>query len=252
MAEQLQTDIKFLSGVGPKRAELLGSELNIRTFEDLLYHFPYRYIDRTRFYRISEINSQLPYIQIRGHITKVEILGTRYKKRMVAEFSDDTGKIELIWFQGISWIKGSLKSDREYVAFGKPSLHGRQLNLVHPELEESEKFDKQLSSGLQAMYSTTDKLKKNHLTSRTIQKLVSNLYSKHHPDFPETLTEKILNKMDVPSLGDAVFNLHYPSDMKSLESSQYRLKFEELFFIQLNILKQKLGRESHFKGLPFC
>ena len=105
MAEPLQSDIKFLSGVGPKRAELLGSELNIRTFEDLLYHFPYRYIDRTRFYRISEINSQLPYIQIRGYITKVEILGSRHKKRMVAEFSDDTGKIELIWFRGISWIK---------------------------------------------------------------------------------------------------------------------------------------------------
>ena len=251
MADPLQTDIMFLSGVGPKRAEWLASELNIRTFEDLLYHFPYRYIDRTRFYRISEVNSQLPYIQIRGHITKVEILGTRYKKRMVAEFSDDTGKMDLIWFRGISWIKGTLKSGTEYVAFGKPSLHGRQLNLVHPELEKSEKFDRQLSSGLQAMYSTTEKLKKNHITSRTLQKLVSNLYQKQRPDFPETLPEKLLNKLNVPSLGEAMFNLHYPSDLKSLEQSQYRLKFEELFFIQLNILKQKLGRESHFRGLPF-
>ena len=120
MTALLQTDIKFLSGVGPKRAELLSGELNIHTFEDLLYHFPYRYIDRTRFYKISEINSQLPYIQIRGQITKVEILGTRYKKRMVAEFTDDTGTIELIWFRGISWIKSSLKSGTEYVAFGKP------------------------------------------------------------------------------------------------------------------------------------
>lgn len=160
MSDQLQTDIKFLSGVGPKRAELLRGELNIHTFEDLLYHFPYRYIDRTRFYKISEINSHLPYIQIRGQITRVEILGTRYKKRMVAEFTDETGKIELVWFQGISWIREMLKPEREYVAFGKPTLHGRQLNLVHPELEESEKFDKQLSSGLQAMYSTTEKLKK--------------------------------------------------------------------------------------------
>jgi len=251
MADQLQTNIKFLSGVGPKRAELLKSELNIETFEDLLYHFPYRYIDRTRFYRISEISSQLPYIQIRGYITKVDILGTKYKKRMVAEFKDDTGKIELVWFRGISWIRESLKSGREYVVFGKPNLHGRQLNLVHPELEESEKFDKQLSSGLRAMYSTTEKLKKNHITSRTIQKLISNLYSKQGPVFPETLTRSILDKINVPSLENAVFNLHYPLDMKSLERSQYRLKFEELFFIQLNILKQKLSRETHFQGLLF-
>jgi ATP-dependent DNA helicase RecG len=251
MTDQLQTDIKFLSGVGPKRAELLRGELNIQTFEDLLYHFPYRYIDRTRFYKISEINSRLPYIQIRGQITRVEILGSRYKKRMVAEFTDDTGKIELVWFRGISWIREMLKPKREYVVFGKPTLHGRQLNLVHPELEASENFDKQLSSGLQAMYSTTEKLKKNHLTSRTIQKLVSNLYNTHSPVFQETLPENILNKLNVPSLQEAIFNLHYPSDLKNLERSQYRLKFEELFFIQLNILKQKASRDNYFQGLPF-
>ena len=175
----LQTDIKFLSGVGPKRAELLEQELQIRTFGDLINHFPYRYIDRSRFYKISEINSQLPYIQIRGKISAVEIAGPRYKKRLIARFEDDTGRIDLIWFQGVSWIKETLKRDREYVAFGKPTLHGRQINLVHPELEESEKFEKQLSGGLQAMYSTTEKLKKNYLTSRTLQKLVTNLYLSH-------------------------------------------------------------------------
>lgn len=251
MADQLQTDIKFLTGVGPKRAELLGSELGIHTFEDLLYHFPYRYIDRTRFFKVAEINSQLPYIQIRGRITGVEILGPKYRKRMVARFSDDTGTIELVWFRGINWIRESLKGDREYVAFGKPTLYGHQLNLIHPELEESEKFDKQLSSGLQAMYPTTEKLKKNHLTSRTIQKLVGNLYSKHHPHIPENLTAEILEKLNVPSLEDAIFNLHYPGDMKILEKCRYRMKFEELFFIQLNILKQKLRRDGHFQGLPF-
>jgi ATP-dependent DNA helicase RecG len=252
MEDQLQTDIKFLTGVGPKRAELLSTELNICTFEDLLYHFPYKYIDRSRFYKISEINSQLPYIQIRGHISRVEILGTKYKKRMVADFVDDTGKIELVWFRGISWIRESLKKDREYVAFGKPTVHGRQLNLVHPELEESEKFDKQLSSGLQAMYSTTEKLKKNHITSRTLQKIISTLFNKHEPKLKETLSEEILQKLNVPILKDAIFNLHFPSDHKTLELSRYRMKFEELFFIQLNILKQKLGRETHFRGLPFA
>ena len=166
MADPLQTEIKFLTGIGPKRADLLNRELNIHTFEDLLYHFPYRYIDRSRFYKISEISSQQPYIQIRGRISSLEVTGPRYKKRLIAKFSDDTGTIDLVWFKGVSWIRETLKKDREYVAFGKPNLHGRQLNLVHPELEEAEKYVKQLSSGLQAMYSTTEKLKKNYLTSR--------------------------------------------------------------------------------------
>ncbi len=251
MADLLQTDIKFLSGVGPKRAELLGKELNIHTFEDLLYHFPYKYIDRSRVYKIREIHSELPYIQVRGRITKVEIAGSRNKKRMIAGFADDTGKIELVWFRGISWIRDMLKTDREYVAFGKPVLYGRRLSLVHPELEASEKFDRQLSSGLQAIYSTTEKLKKNRLTSRTLQKLISNLYNTHRPRIPETLTGDLLKSLNAPSLEEAIFNIHYPADLKTLERSRYRLKFEELFFIQLNILKQKINRETHFQGLPF-
>ncbi len=251
MADPLQTDIKFLTGVGPKRADLLSNELNIHTFEDLLYHFPYRYIDRSRFYKISEINSQLPYIQIRGRIISLEVTGPRYKKRLVAKFSDDTGTIELVWFQGVSWIRETLKKDREYVAFGKPNLHGRQLNLVHPELEETEKYEKQLSSGLQAMYSTTEKLKKNYLTSRTIHKLITTLYQTHKPAVNETLPSYLIEKLNFPSLSKALFTVHFPSDLKELERARLRLKFEELFFIQLNILKQKVNREKYFQGLVF-
>jgi len=251
MAELLQTDIKFLSGVGPKRAELLGKELRIETFGDLLYHFPYRYIDRSRFYKISEINSQLPYIQIRGKISTVEIAGPRYKKRLVASFEDDTGRIELIWFQGISWIRETLKRDREYVAFGKPTLHGRRINVVHPELEEAEKFEKQLSGGLQAMYNTTEKLKKNYLSSRTLQKLITTFYQSHKPKIPETLPERLVKKLNFPSLEQALYSVHFPSDSRELEKARTRLKFEELFFIQLNILKQKVHRETHFKGFVF-
>jgi ATP-dependent DNA helicase RecG len=251
MADPLQTDIKFLPGVGPKRAELLNRELNIHTFEDLIYHFPYRYVDRTRFYRISEISSQLPYIQIRGRITSLEVTGPRYKKRLVAKFSDDSGTIDLVWFQGVSWIRETLKKDREYVAFGKPNLHGRQLNLVHPELEEAEKHDKQLSSGLQAVYSTTEKLKKNHLTSRTIQKLITTLYQTHKPHVQETLPGYLLEKLHFPTLSEALFSVHFPGDLKELERARLRLKYEELFFIQLNILKQKVNREKHFQGLVF-
>lgn len=251
MADPLQTDIKFLPGVGPKRADLLNRELNIHTFEDLLYHFPYRYLDRSRFYRISEISSQLPYIQIRGRITSLEITGPRYKKRLVAKFSDDTGTIELVWFQGVSWIRETLKKDREYVAFGKPNLHGRQLNLVHPELEEAEKHEQQLASGLQAVYSTTEKLKRNHLTTRTIQKLVTTLYQTHKPQVKETLPAYLIDKMHFPALSEALFTVHFPADLKELERARFRLKFEELFFIQLNILKQKVNREKHFQGLVF-
>jgi ATP-dependent DNA helicase RecG len=252
MADPLQTDIKFLTGVGPKRADLLNRELNIHTFEDLLYHFPYRYIDRSQFYQISEISSQLPYIQIRGRISSLEVIGPRYKKRLVAKFSDDSGTIELVWFQGVSWIRETLKKDREYVAFGKPNLHGRQLNLVHPELEEAEKYEKQLSSGLQAMYSTTEKLKKNYLTSRTIQKLITTLYQTQKPAVKETLPGYLIEKLNLTSLSKALFAVHFPSDLKELEQARLRLKFEELFFIQLNILKQKVNREKHFQGLVFA
>ncbi|MEE9461772.1 MAG: ATP-dependent DNA helicase RecG [Bacteroidales bacterium] len=251
MADPLQTEIKFLTGVGPKRADLLNRELNIHTFEDLLYHFPYRYIDRSRFYKISEISSQLPYIQIRGRISSLEVTGPRYKKRLMAKFSDDTGTIELVWFRGVSWIRETLKKDREYVAFGKPNLHGRQLNLVHPELEEAEKYEKQLSSGLQAMYSTTEKLKKNYLTSRTIQKLITTLYQKQKPSVKETLPGYLIEKLNLTSLSKALFSIHFPSDQKELERARLRLKFEELFFIQLNILKQKVNRERYFQGLVF-
>jgi ATP-dependent DNA helicase RecG len=251
MADVLQTDIKFLSGVGPKRAELLGQELRIRTFGDLLYHFPYRYIDRSRFYKISEISSQLPYIQIRGRITSLEVAGPKYKKRLIASFSDETGRIELVWFQGISWIRETLKTDREYIAFGKPTLHGRKINLVHPELEDAEKFEKQPGSGLQAMYSTTEKLKKNYLTSRTLQKLITTLYQSHNPRITETLPESLVRKLRFPSLEKSLFTVHFPSDARELEKATSRLKFEELFFIQLNILKQKVHRETHFQGFVF-
>jgi ATP-dependent DNA helicase RecG len=251
MEDLLQSDIKYLSGVGPKRAELLGNELGIRTFGDLLYHFPYKYIDRSRFYKISEINSQLPYIQIRGRITSVEVAGPKYKKRLVASFTDDTGSIELVWFQGLSWIRETLKPDREYVAFGKPNLRGRQISLVHPELEESDKYEKQLSTGLQAMYSTTEKLKKNYITSRTIQKLITTLYRSRNPKIPETLPDRLIRKLRLPSLEAALYTVHFPSDSRELEKARARLKFEELFFIQLNILKQKVHRETHFQGFVF-
>lgn len=251
MADILNNEIQFLPGVGPKRAELLRNELNINVFGDLLYHFPYKYIDRSKFYSIRDINSSLPYIQIKGKIISLKTEGPKYKKRLVAEFTDGSGTIELVWFKGTSWIKESLKKDVEYVAFGKPTLYGRKINLVHPELEEADKFDGQISSTLQAQYSTTEILKKNHLTSRTLQKLVFNLFKSFKVDVKETLPDYLVRDLKLLPLDQSIRNIHFPESTDLLNKAQFRLKFEELFYIQLNILKQKFIRENHVKGFVF-
>ncbi len=251
MSDLLSNDIQYLPGVGPKRAELLNKELNIKTFVDLLYHFPYKYIDRTKFYKISEIRSNIPYIQVRGQITSLHTIGARHKKRLVAEFTDGTGIIELVWFQGINWIKDSLKKEVEYIAFGRPSRYGNQINIIHPELEEASKYESQISSSLQAYYGTTEKLKKSYITSRTIQKLVTTLFEKFKPDIPETLPEYLVNKIKLPGLNDSLRHIHFPGSPDMLNKAQFRLKFEELFYIQLNILKQKFTREKYITGFVF-
>ena len=251
MSDILQNDIKFLPGVGPKRAELLYSELNIATFGDLLYHFPYKYIDRTKFYSISEISPDLPYIQIKGQIVGMNVAGGGRKKRLVAEFSDGTGSIELVWFQRINWIKDSVKPGRDYVAFGKPTVYGRQINLVHPELEEVEKYQAQPGSGLQAMYSTTETLKDHYLSSRTIHKLISTLFTSFKVQVPETLPDNLVREYGLLSINEALRNIHFPENPALLRKAEYRLKFEELFYIQLNILRQKFNRLNYFQGFVF-
>jgi ATP-dependent DNA helicase RecG len=240
-----------MPGVGPKRAELLINELNIRTFGDLLYHFPYKYIDRTKFYKISEIRSNLPYIQVRGQITSITAIGARHKRRLVAEFTDGSGTIELIWFQGVKWIKDSLKPGVEYIAFGKPAKYGRQINIIHPELEEATKYEAQISSSLQAYYGSTEKLKKSYVTSRTIQKLVTTLFKNFRIDVSETLPEYLVCKLRLLALNESLRQIHFPTSPDLLSKAQFRLKFEELFYIQLNILKQKYTRENFIDGFVF-
>jgi len=251
MADVLSNGIQYLPGVGPRRAELLNKELNIKTFGDLLYHFPYKYIDRTKFYKINEIRSNIPYIQVRGQIISLHTIGARHKKRLVAEFTDGTGIIELVWFQGINWIKDSLKKEVEYIAFGKPGRYGHQINIIHPELEEAGKYESQISSSLQAYYGTTEKLKKSYITSRTIQKLVTTLFEKYKPDIPETLPEYLVSKTKLLGLNDSLRHIHFPGSHEMLNKAQFRLKFEELFYIQLNILKQKFTREKYITGFVF-
>jgi len=251
MPDLLKTDIQYLPGVGPKRAELLNKELNIRTFGDLLYYFPYKYIDRTKFYTVSEVRSSLPYIQVRGKIKSLQAVGVRNSKRLVAEFSDGTGSIELIWFKGVNWIKDSLKPGVEYIVFGKPSLYGRQINIIHPEIEDASKYESQISSALQAYYGSTEKAKKSYLTSKAIQKLISNLFKNFRIDVPESLPDYLLKKLRLLPINESLRQIHFPTSPGELSKAQLRLKFEELFYIQLNILKQKYKREKFTEGFVF-
>ena len=251
MPDLLSNDIQYLPGVGPKRAELLCRELNIKTFGDLLYYFPYKYIDRTKFYTISEVRSNLPYIQVKGRIGSLHAIGARNRKRLVAEFSDGTGTIELVWFQGVNWIKDSLKPGIDYIVFGKPSLFGRQINIIHPEIEEAAKYESQISSALQAYYGSTEKAKKSYLTSRAIQKLITNLFKNFKIEVSESLPDYLVKKLRLLSLNESLRQIHFPMSPGQLSKAQLRLKFEELFYIQLNILKQKYSRDKFVEGFVF-
>lgn len=251
MSDILKTDIQFLSGVGPKRAELLRKELQINYFEDLLYYFPYKYIDRTKFYTIREVNSNLPYIQIKGYITGFKTAGHHRNKRLIAEFSDNTGIIELVWFRGSQWIKDSLKTGKEYVIFGKPTVFNNKINLIHPEVEDQEKLNSKINASLQSFYNTTEILKKSWLNSKAIQKLQNTLLQQVKDKIPETIPSYLLKELNLISLEEALLNIHFPQNPGILKKAEYRLKFEELFYIQLNLLKQKKLRNIEFRGHIF-
>jgi len=251
MPDFLQQDIKFLTGVGPKRAELLNKELEIFTFEDLLYYFPYKYIDRSRFYQVRDLNPELPHIQLKGKIIGFEYIGGGRKKRLVAYFTDGTGTIELVWFRGLSYIQKSLEPNKEYIVFGKPGYFGGKYNIIHPEIEDSIKNQQVIKAKLQAHYSTTEKLKKNYLPSRAIAKLVNNLLLQLKDKIHETFPEYLIQKYKLISLPDALFNIHFPQNAEILKKAIYRLKFEELFYIQLNILQKRSIRLNKFNGFVF-
>jgi ATP-dependent DNA helicase RecG len=251
MSELAGLDIKFLPGVGPKRASVLNQELSIYSYEDLLYHFPYKYIDRTKFYSIREINSKLPYIQVRGQITSIENLGEKRQQRLVAYFTDGEDTLELVWFKGIKYIKGNLKPNTEYIVFGKPSEFNRKINVVHPEIEEASKNNGKINASLQSFYLTTEKMKNSFLNSRAIQKLQENALKSVNGKIPETLPALLIKKLGLINLHEALLQIHFPQNTEILKKAQYRLKFEELFYIQLNILKMKMKRKILYKGHPF-
>ncbi len=250
MQQYLQQDIQFLQGTGPKRADILRQELQISTLEDLLTYYPYRYVDRSRFYKISEITSDMPFIQIRGKIHGYASIGKGRGKRLVADFTDGSGRIELVWFKGAKWIPENYPVGKELVVFGRPSVYQRKLNVVHPELEDPEKKHA-VSSKLQAVYSTTEKLKDYYLTSKAISKLMANLIKGLPQRFEETLPAWLLQKLNLINLDSAMRQIHFPDSIQEYKKAELRLKFEELFYIQLNILKGKTERNKRFRGNVF-
>jgi ATP-dependent DNA helicase RecG len=251
MAGFLDQDIKFLPGVGPKRAELLDKELKIKTFGDLFYYYPYKYIDRTRFYNISEIHTQMPYIQLKGKIRSVETIGTGHKQRLMARFSDGTGTIELIWFQSVKWQKENLDINKEYILFGKPSEFNGRISVVHPEMETEDEKQLKPSGIFQAHYITSENMKKKYLNSRTINKFQLTLIQLCKGKIKETLPASLINRLKLASLEDALITIHKPENTADLKNARFRLKFEELFVIQLKILALKHNRENKFKGYRF-
>ena len=247
----LDTEITYLTGVGPKRAELLKKEAGIETFGDLLYYFPFKYVDRSRFHKISDLEPGSSYVQIKGIIEGFFTEGGGRSKRLAANFSDETGSIKLIWFKGLKWISDSYKLNKEYILFGKPGMFNGALNIIHPELEDPEKVEKRIGSGIMAQYSVSEKLRNSYITSKTFNLFLSNLFGQSSVRIPETLPSWMLEKYNLPNLHDALFTMHFPSGNKDLETARYRLKLEELFFIQLNLIYFKQIRSTNVKGNRF-
>jgi len=251
-ASNLDTALVYLKGVGPKRAELLQKELGIQTYDQLLNHYPFRYIDRTRFYKINELNPEMPLVQVIGRITSKEVIGEKHKKRIVAKFTDDTGTMELVWFQSLKWVEDHVMRGSVYIAFGKPTFFNNGFSISHPDLET---YPRQVgitgNLTLQPIYNSTEKLKKSFLDSKGIQKLIHHILELHIHDVRETLPFYIAEKYKLISRKEALMNVHFPSNTSMLQHAERRLKFEELFYIQLQLLHSKQLRNLKFKGAHF-
>lgn len=244
----LQTPIEFLKTVGPFRAEILKSDLGIHTFQQLLYYYPFRYIDRSKYYHIKDVDENLPYVQIVGRLTKVEILGEKSNQRLVAQIYDGTGGLELVWFRGHKWILKNLKVGSSYVVIGKAIFFNSKFSITHPEIEEWEEFKKHTPIGLQPVYNSTEKLKTRGLDSRGIWKLQKLLIQQLKAKIPETLPLSIIKPLQLLNKELSIIAIHLPENVQILEMARFRLKFEELFYAQLSILKDKAVRNIDVQG----
>jgi len=245
-----ETPVEYLKGVGPQRSALLNKQLNIFTFGDLIQHYPFRYEDRTRFYCISELNEEMPFVQVKGRIIRKEMVGAGFKKRLVASLEDETGEMELVWFQGIKWVLEKIKPGVDYVVFGKPVKFGKRFSIAHPELEALTSSNEK-GGYLQPVYSITEILRKRHLDSKAMAKLQQELLVQAKNKFHETLPASILKQFKFLDKKNAMVNIHFPESHEQLTRAQQRLKFEELFYIQLRLIKLKLVRKEKYRGQSF-
>jgi ATP-dependent DNA helicase RecG len=251
MSINLQTPIDYLKGVGPNRADLLRQELGIHTYQDLINLFPHRYIDRTRYYKVSELQRNNADVQVIGVITGFKEVAQKRGKRLIATFQDDTGVLELVWFRGQKWIRESLKLNTPYVAFGKANWFSGRFNMPHPELELLDEHKKNLRSAMQPIYSSTEKLTNKGITNRVVGKIMQQLFLEAKGQFIETLSEQIRAELKLISKKEALFNVHFPKSPELLSKAQFRLKFEELFYIQLQLIIKNRIHKSKIKGFSF-
>ncbi|MBO4481722.1 MAG: ATP-dependent DNA helicase RecG [Bacteroidales bacterium] len=248
----LSTPIEYLKGVGPQKADILHKEFNIYNFRDLLFYLPYRHVDKSKIYRIADINNDSAYIQIKGRIISHEIVGQQRAKRLVAKFADDTGVIELVWFNSLRWVEDMVQQKKEYIVFGKPTQFNNRWNITHPEMIDPQaQTNSPVPLSFQPLYNTSDKAKKKGLDSKAISKLIYTLLSQPQLSIPETLSESIINSVKLIPLEEAIYNIHYPASGTLLSKAILRLKFDELFFTQLKMLKIKLITSQKIKGYRF-
>ena len=248
---KLNTSISYLKGVGPSRADLLKSELGIHTASDLLNFFPNRYIDRTQFFKINQLQQNSAEIQIVGKITHIKTVTQKRGSRLVATFVDETGMMELVWFRGAKWIKDTLKLNIPYVIFGKLTYFNGLFSMPHPEMELVADYKKNLRTAMQPVYPSTEKLTNKGITNRVVSKMIQSLFEELNGIFSETLSVDIIQKLNLISKGEALLNIHFPQNQELLTKAQQRLKFEELFFIQLQLIRKKIIRKSKIKGYNF-
>ena len=248
---EMQTGIEYLKGVGPERARLLKEELNIRTFEDLLHFFPNRYIDRSQFYPINQLPQNNSEVQIKGKITQIEYVSQKRGKRMVAQFEDATGAMELVWFRGYQWIRESLKLNQPYVIFGRLNWFKGKASMPHPEMELEENFQKGVKAAFYPIYPSTEKLINKGISQRVIQKLVAHLIERGGTPFSETLPPYLLEHYKLIAKEKALKEVHYPTTQHDLSRAQARLKFEEFFYLQMQLILKNLQRKKKIKGFTF-
>ncbi len=244
-------DIKFLPGVGPKKADLLKKELGIRSAEDLVRHYPYKYVDRSRFYYLHEISEDMPFIQVKGQIIRFEKMGEGPTQRLTAIFTDGKGTIELVWFKGVKYVLDKYKTGIQYIVFGKPTAFNGRFNIVHPEVELASQLPPPELMGLQPFYNTSEKMKSSFLNSKTLQRIIFPIIQSIKTGIPDTLPAYLLQKFALMNLTDSLVNVHFPKNADALKKARQRLKFEELFYIQLSILQQTKWRDQHFRGFIF-